>query len=140
VGPGETREKERLGEHDSQTTLAAWQRRRRAATAVVAASALVLTGSLLGWGAHAAATDVSGHPAFAAPAAVVDQTAVAPRDSYAPLVAKVAPAVVTVLSDKRVKIAQQSPFMDDPSFRQFFGDRIPDRHCPAGRLHRHQPM
>jgi serine protease Do len=105
---------------------AAWrQRRRRAATAVVAASALVLTGSLVGWGAHAAATDVSGHPAFAAPAAVVDQTAVAPRDSYAPLVVKVAPAVVTVRSDKRVKIAQQFPFMDDPSFRQFFGDRIP---------------
>jgi serine protease Do len=105
---------------------AAWrQRRRRAATAVVAASALVLTGSLVGWGAHAASTDASGHPAFAAPAAVVDQTAVAPRDSYAPLVAKVAPAVVTVRSDKRVKIAQQSPFMDDPSFRQFFGDRIP---------------
>src|SRR5262245_22670468 len=101
-------EKERLMNTTVKEQFAAWRQRRwRAASAVVAGSALVLTGSLVGWGAHAAATDVSGHPAFEAPAAMVDQSAVAPRDSYAPLVAKVAPAVVTVRSDKRVKIAQQ---------------------------------
>ena len=112
---------------------AAW-RQRRAAGAVAAAAGLVLTGSLVGWGAHAAATDVSGHPAFEAPAPVVEQTASAPHDSYAPLVAKVAPAVVTVRSDKRVRVAQQLPFMEDPSLRQFFGDRIPQgRSAPEER-------
>src|SRR5262245_53503521 len=108
----------------------------RAANAVVAAFALAFTGALVGWGAHMAATDVSGHPAAAGSSEVVDQTAVNPRDSYASLVAKVAPAVVTVRSDKRVKVSQQQdlPFMDDPSFRQFFGDRAPQgRPAPEER-------
>src|SRR5262245_403968 len=47
----------------------------------------------------------------------------APQNSYADLVSKVAPAVVTIRADKRVKNAQQFPFSDDPFFRGLFGDR-----------------
>jgi serine protease Do len=47
----------------------------------------------------------------------------APQNSYADLVSKVAPAVVTIRADKRVRNAQQFPFFDDPFFRGIFGDR-----------------
>jgi Do/DeqQ family serine protease len=48
-----------------------------------------------------------------------------PVASYADVVAKAAPAVVTIHSTMRVRQPQQYPFMDDPFFRQFFGDRAP---------------
>src|SRR5205085_6548180 len=47
------------------------------------------------------------------------------QNSYADVVARVAPAVVTVRSERRVRAPQQHPFMDDPFFREFFGDRMP---------------
>src|ERR1017187_9581581 len=47
--------------------------------------------------------------------------------SYADVVDRVAPAVVTIRSSKRVRAAQQFPFFDDPFFRQFFGGGAPDR-------------
>jgi len=50
---------------------------------------------------------------------------VMPVASYADVVSKVAPAVVTIHSQMRVRQPQQYPFMDDPFFRQFFGDRAP---------------
>ena len=43
--------------------------------------------------------------------------------SYADVVSRVAPAVVTIHSQMRVRAPQQYPFMDDPLFHQFFGDR-----------------
>ena len=43
--------------------------------------------------------------------------------SYADVVSKAAPAVVTIHSQTRVRQPQQFPFMNDPFFRQFFGDR-----------------
>ena len=48
------------------------------------------------------------------------------RASYADLVEKTAPAVVTVRSERKVAASQTQylPF-DDPMFRQFFGDRLP---------------
>ncbi len=45
--------------------------------------------------------------------------------SYADLVSRVSPAVVTIRSTERSRNAQQFPFMDDPSLRDFFGDRMP---------------
>src|ERR1043165_9375024 len=45
--------------------------------------------------------------------------------SYADLVSRVAPAVVTIRSTERSRAPQQFPFTDDPSFRDFFGDRMP---------------
>jgi Do/DeqQ family serine protease len=43
--------------------------------------------------------------------------------SYADIVSKAAPAVVTIHSQTRVRQPQQFPFMNDPFFRQFFGER-----------------
>jgi serine protease Do len=48
-----------------------------------------------------------------------------PQNSYADLVSKVAPAVITIRADKRVRMPQQFPFSDDPTFRGLFGDRKP---------------
>ena len=65
----------------------------------------------------------SSQPAPAAPVA----SAAGVQTSYADLVSKVAPAVVTIRSTERARAAQQFPFMDDPSFRDFFGDRMPQQ-------------
>src|ERR1051326_4493871 len=45
--------------------------------------------------------------------------------SYPDVVDRVAPAVVTIRSSKRVRAPQQFPFFDDPFFRQFFGGGVP---------------
>jgi Do/DeqQ family serine protease len=47
--------------------------------------------------------------------------------SYADLVDRVAPAVVTIRSAKRDRAPQQYPFSDDPFFRQFFGEQYRNR-------------
>jgi Do/DeqQ family serine protease len=61
-------------------------------------------------------------PALAAEPA----TAAAPQQSsYADVVQRVTPAVVTVRSQSRARAPQQFPFMDDPRFRDFFGQRTP---------------
>lgn len=59
-------------------------------------------------------------------------SAVAPQTSYADTVARVTPAVVTVNSERRVR-ASASPFFDDPRFREFFGDRLPQQDAPRQR-------
>src|SRR6185295_11209968 len=48
---------------------------------------------------------------------------VMPVASYAETVSKVTPAVVTIHSQIRSRQPQQFPFMDDPFFRRFFGER-----------------
>ena len=50
-----------------------------------------------------------------------------PVGSYADVVSRVSPAVITIHSEMRVRAPQQFPFMDDPMFRQFFGDRVPQK-------------
>jgi Do/DeqQ family serine protease len=50
-----------------------------------------------------------------------------PVVSYADIVSRVSPAVITIHSEMRVRAPQQYPFMDDPMFRQFFGDRLPQQ-------------
>ena len=45
--------------------------------------------------------------------------------SYADVVDRVAPAVVTIRSSRRVRAPQQFPFFDEPFFRQFFGGGTP---------------
>ena len=66
-------------------------------------------------------------PATAAPP--VESSAGVPvlQTSYAELVSRVSPAVVTIRSTERARTAQQFPFMDDPQFREFFGDRLPQQ-------------
>lgn len=60
----------------------------------------------------------------------VAPTSVAAQNSYADAVSRVAPAVVTIRSTERARSARQIPFMDDPIFREFFGDRIPQQQQP----------
>ena len=50
-----------------------------------------------------------------------------PAMSYADVVSKAAPAVVTIHSQMRVRQPQQYPFGNDPFFREFYGDRIPQQ-------------
>ncbi len=52
------------------------------------------------------------------------------QNSYADVVSRVSPAVVTVRSTQRNRPSQQFPFMDDPFFRDFFGDRMPQQQPP----------
>ena len=46
-----------------------------------------------------------------------------PQNSYADLVGKVAPAVITIRANKRVRNPQQFDFSNNPFFRDLFGDR-----------------
>ena len=45
------------------------------------------------------------------------------KTSFAEVITRVAPAVVTIQSRIRERAPQQFPFMNDPFFRQFFGER-----------------
>lgn len=56
------------------------------------------------------------------PASTAPNPAVMPVASYADIVTKVAPAVVTIHASRRVRQPQQFPFIDDPFFRRFFGN------------------
>ena len=47
------------------------------------------------------------------------------QNSYADVVGRVSPSVVTIRSTERARSTRQVPFMDDPMFREFFGDRLP---------------
>ena len=90
------------------------------------AGALLLAGSLAGWtAADAVGTSAAAVPPAppAAPASAAARTIGAGGDSYAPIVDRIAPAVVTIRSEKRIRrVSQAVP--DDPLFRQFFGDRF----------------
>lgn len=58
-----------------------------------------------------------------APEVVVNTTDAGPvQNSYADVVSRVAPAVVTVRSESRSRATQQQSPFDDPAFREFFGD------------------
>src|SRR6185369_7563699 len=69
-------------------------------------------------------------PGDPAPPAVSTSGIPGVQTSYADLVSRVSPAVVTIRSTERVRTAQQFPFMDDPTFREFFGDRMPQQQTP----------
>jgi len=47
--------------------------------------------------------------------------------TFAPVVSKVAPAVVNIYAARIVETAQENPFFQDPIFRHFFGDGAPGR-------------
>ncbi len=113
-------------------------RATRAITASVAAVGVVALLSTAAWRDIEARDAQANRPAPAA-AAVSAQAesaqAVLPQapsrvDSYAPIVDEVAPAVVTILSEKKVA-AEMTGFPDDPLFRQFFGDRLRNAHPRA---------
>jgi serine protease Do len=54
--------------------------------------------------------------------------------SYAPVIKKVAPSVVTINSTRKIKVQPfWSPFFDDPMFRRFFGEPFNRREGPSTR-------
>jgi Do/DeqQ family serine protease len=55
------------------------------------------------------------------------------QNSYADLVARVAPAVVTIRAERQSRAPRQHPFLDDPSLRDFFGGRQPQPEQPQPR-------
>lgn len=48
-----------------------------------------------------------------------------PPLSYADVIEKAGPAVVTIRSERRVRAPRQFPFFDNPLFRDFFGGQLP---------------
>jgi serine protease Do len=72
-------------------------------------------------------------PSNAAANAANDPGTVMPRASYADVVARVTPAVVTIRAERKVR-AQRNPLMDDPMLRQFFGDRVPQMQPPQPQV------
>jgi serine protease Do len=55
------------------------------------------------------------------------------HNSYADVVARVAPAVVTIRAERQSRTPRQHPFLDDPSLRDFFGGRQPQPQQPQPR-------
>lgn len=90
---------------------------------------LAMTIILLG-GCQGRDTGESGSPALPPPAA---HSGPAPI-SYADIVDRVTPAVVTIRSARRVRAPRQHPFFDDPFFREFFGGRFGEPQAPREQL------
>src|SRR5260370_4546921 len=53
--------------------------------------------------------------------------------AYERIAEAVTPAIVNIQSTHVVKV-QQSPFVNDPLFRQFFGDMVPQFHGNSGNM------
>lgn len=66
-------------------------------------------------------TETAERPESAPAPTTANNTAAVPRGSYAEVVDNVAPAVVTIRAEKRVRAPRQHPFFNDPLFRDFFG-------------------
>lgn len=93
------------------------------------AAALLAAGSITAWSVYGADTPAPAAPAAittAAPAGADARTLGTGIDSYAPIVEKVAPTVVTVRSERRARAVRQFPFTQDPFFQRFFGDGLPE--------------
>jgi Do/DeqQ family serine protease len=91
-------------------------------------TALLLAGSLFGW----TASGFGNEDAPVAPAPVVEVLANGAPASYAPIVERVAPAVVTIRSERMVRMTGQT-LPDHPFFREFFGERFDPRRMPERR-------
>ena len=93
-------------------------------TVLALAGGLIMAGSTLAF--DLTSKDKSDGPSVNVP---VDETAVPrdglPRGSYAPIVKKVAPGVVKIVTTSAIKNTsfQQSPGFNDPFWRRFFGDQ-----------------
>jgi Do/DeqQ family serine protease len=62
------------------------------------------------------------------------------HNSYADVVARVAPAVVTIRAERVVRAPRQHPFFDDPSLQDFFGRGAPQTEQQAPREMRQRAL
>ncbi len=104
---------------------------RLAAVAV----AILLTGVVAGWSLSGSAVDAAAPPTAVAPPAAMAQArpGLPATESYADLVAKVSPAVVTVRSERIVRQAEFQQGSPDDLFQQFFGRQGGRRVLPQPR-------
>ncbi|HEY8147865.1 MAG TPA: DegQ family serine endoprotease [Vicinamibacteria bacterium] len=108
-----------------------WQARDRAtAPRPRRLTGILMVGALIAGSAAAGSLATSHAPApvvFAAPASAAPPPLAHADGSYADVVAKVAPAVVTVRSQRVVRVADTSPFGGQDPFEEFFGRQFPGR-------------
>ena len=104
---------------------------RRAARAKSAAfgTVLLLAGSLFGFTASGFGSDEA---IPTTPPPVVEELADGTPASYASIVDRVSPAVVTIRSQRMVRMTNQQ-LPDHPFFREFFGERFDPRRMPERR-------
>jgi Do/DeqQ family serine protease len=96
------------------------------------ATALLLAGSVFGWTASGLGSEDITAASPATPP-VVERLDDGTAASYAEIVDRVAPSVVTIRSERLVRLTSQT-LPDHPLFRDFFGDRLPDpRRMPERR-------
>jgi len=106
-------------------------RRRVTGKRAALGTTLLLAGSLFGWTASGFGSEEVARTSVPAP--VVERLADGTAASYASVVDRAAPAVVTIRSERLVRMTSQS-FPDSPLFRQFFGDQLPNgRQMPERR-------
>jgi Do/DeqQ family serine protease len=95
-------------------------------------TALLLAGSVFGWTASGLGSEEITAASPANPP-VVERLDDGTAASYADIVDRVAPAVVTIRSERLVRLTSQR-VPDHPFLRDFFGDRLPDpRRMPERR-------
>lgn len=99
-------------------------------TLFIVAATLVLAIGLSGRGARASAPSTN-LPAELPAAAGTAEIA---RTSYSPIVSRVAPAVVTILSEGHVQVAEQQQQFDDPDMRDFFGGGRQQQQAPRRQM------
>ncbi|HEU4387470.1 MAG TPA: DegQ family serine endoprotease [Blastocatellia bacterium] len=112
-------------------------RARRRSTLIIGALALII---LVGTPAAAVLTVKANRTTRASEPAVTARPAppgdaAALRTSFAPIVKDTLPAIVTISSSRVVRTSGESPFLNDPFFRRFFGGQMPeqpDRHREHG--------
>ena len=104
-------------------------RRKSAAVGTV----LLFAGALAGWSASDVGVSRAATPTDT-PVVTdsIERTGTGAAGSYAPIVERVTPAVVTIRSERTVRTsAPQMP--DNPLFREFFGQRFDPRQMPERR-------
>ncbi len=114
--------------------------------AVLAVAVALIGGVLVA--SVAAGKHSSTVPIFVSTAQAATAEPAGPNFSYAPVVKRTAPAVVSISSTKVIKAStdnspngsrrprrgqQQNPMLEDPFFRQFFGENMPFNTVPRDR-------
>jgi serine protease Do len=95
-----------------------------------AAVALLMSGSFVGWSAARTGAAETAAATATLPVAV-DRAANGAVESYAGIVQRVSPAVVTIQSERRARrITQEGPELP-PGMREFFGEQFGQRRAPV---------
>jgi serine protease Do len=96
-------------------------------------TAMLFTGALFGWSAGDLGVSSAATPTTTtAIERSIERTDTGAPASYAPVVERVTPAVVTIRSERTVRTSAPQ-FPDHPLFREFFGERFDPRRMPERR-------